>query len=174
MHAKAHTSNTRSIARRLLLLPALAIGLSLAFAGAASAQTGFHATITGITPRPDECPVSEFLCGTATTNYGPAAWGLVLISGTQVSNACVTYEATVTFVLDDASNLVLDENGTACQPGNAFLAPGSAVSYGNPFSFNASWTVQSADSQFGATTGAGMDTLHAAGARVTGTYSQTS
>jgi hypothetical protein len=69
---------------------------------------------------------------------------------------------------------MLDEHGIACQPGNALSAPGGSVSDGNPFTFSGDWTVQSADGQFGSITGAGTDTLHAAGARVTGTYSQTS
>ena len=160
--------------RAFLWVTVVAVGLTLAFAATASAQTGFHATVTGVTPKPKPCPGGEFLCGTAITNYGPAAWGLVPISDTQISNACAAYEATVTFVLGDGSTLVLDENGTACQPGNALSAPGGAVSDGNPFSFSASWTVTSADGQFGSITGAGTDTLQAAGARVTGTYSQTS
>jgi hypothetical protein len=175
MHASIGKSTLRAIARRsVVLLPALVAVLSLAFAGAASAQTGFHASITGVTPKPKPCPGGAFLCGSATTNYGSAAWALVPISDTQVSNACAAYEAAVTFALGDGSTLILDENGTACQPGNALSAPGGSVSDGNPFTFNGSWTVESAGGQFGSITGEGTDTLHAAGARVTGTYSQTS
>jgi hypothetical protein len=165
----------RSTARRgLILWPALVAVLVLVFAGPASAQTGFDASITGVTPKPRPCPGGAFLCGSASTNYGPASWALVPISDRQVSNACAAYEAAVTFVLGDGSALALDENGTACQPGNALSAPGGSVSDGNPFTFSGSWTVQSADGRFGSITGEGTDTLHAAGARVTGTYSQTS
>jgi hypothetical protein len=175
MHASIGKSTRRAIAHRgLVLLPALVAVLSLAFAGAASAQTGFHASITGVTPKPKPCPGAAFLCGSASTNYGPAAWALVPISDTQVSNACAAYEAAVTFVLGDGSTLALDENGTACQPGNALSAPGGSVSDGNPFTFSGNWMVQSADGQFGSIRGEGTDTLHAAGARATGTYSQTS
>jgi hypothetical protein len=173
MNFRVGMSTLRAIGRRgLVLLPALAV-VSLASAATASAQTAFHASITGVTPKPRPCAGGAFLCGSASTNYGRAAWSLVPISDMQVSNACASYEAAVSFVLGDGSTLVLDENGTACQPGNALSAPGGAVSYGNPFTFNGDWTVQSADGQFGSITGGGTDTLHAAGARVTGTYSQT-
>jgi hypothetical protein len=57
---------------------------------------------------------------------------------------------------------------------NALSATGGLVSYGNPFTVSGDWTVQSADGQFGSISGAGTDTLHLAGARVSGTYSQAS
>jgi hypothetical protein len=162
------------LGRRRALLPPLAVGVTLAFAGAASAQTGFHATISSVTPKHKPCPSGEALCGTAITPYGPAAWSFAPAEETLISAACAAYTANVTFVLGDGSTLVLDENGTACQPGNALSAPGGAISYGNPFTLNGHWTVESADGRFGSVSGAGTDALHTAGARVTGTYAQTS
>ena len=68
----------------------------------------------------------------------------------------------------------MDENGVACEPGNAFSAPGASKSDGNPFTIDGTWTVVSADGQFASITGTGTDALNAAGARGTGTYTQTS
>lgn len=178
MHASVRTSTPRSIAR-LVLLAALVVGLSLAFAGAASAQTGFQASVTGVAPKPKPCPGGAFLCGTAITNYGPAAWTWTVLNDAEISNTCGVYpggiyEAAVTFVLGDGSTLVLDENGTLCQPGNALSAPGSMNSFGNPFTITGSWTALSANGQFGSITGPGTDNLHTAGAQISGTYTATS
>jgi hypothetical protein len=179
MHANSRTSKSRSITHHLLGLVAVVLGLGLAFSGTASAQTGFQASIAGIFPKPKPCPDGDFFCGTAITNYGSAAWGFAPIQAQQVSNTCtlgpeLVYEATVTFVLGDGSTLVLDENGTACQPGNAFSAPGAMHSFGNPTTLTGSWTVQSANGQFGSITGPGTDTLKSAGLQVSGTYAATS
>jgi hypothetical protein len=181
MHANSLTSRSRSITHHLLVLVAVVLGLGLAFSGTASAQTGFQASIKGIFPPPkqSQCPAGDFFCGTAITNYGSAAWGWAPIQAQQVSNTCtpgpeLVYEATVTFVLDDGSTLVLDENGTTCQPGNAFSAPGAMQSFGNPTTLTGSWTVQSANGQFGSITGPGTDTLKSAGLQVSGTYAATS
>jgi hypothetical protein len=173
MHPTTVTFNTRVLLRRVLLLSALSIGVSVGIAARASAQAPFTAGITSVLPKPDPCPGNAFLCGTAITNYGPATWTLVPISDAKVSYDCGVYEAATTFALEDGSMLVLDEKGTLCQPGNALSAPGAAVSYGNPFSFDGSWTVVSAEGRFAPVTGSGTDALKTAGARATGSYSQT-
>jgi len=171
-------ARVRRLFLRVMLGSALVVALTLAFGGTASAQIGFQASITGKFPKSQPCPDS-FLCGTAITNYGPAAWTWTIISDEEISNTCGVYpggvyEAAVTFVLGDGSKLVLDENGTLCQPGNALSAPGGLVSNGNPFTISGDWTVTSADSQFGPITGPGTDTLHLAGAQVHGTYTSPS
>jgi hypothetical protein len=162
-----------------VIVVSLVLAASLAVAGGASAQVvGFQASVTGLAPKPKPCPDSNF-CGIASTNYGPAAWTWTIISDQEISNTCGVYpggvyEAAVTFVLGDGSTLVLDENGTLCEPGNALSAPGGLVSFGNPFTISGDWTVQSADGQFGSVSGAGTDTLQLAGAQVHGTYTGTS
>ena len=172
MYARADGVSVRAITR-LVVLASLVLGACLAFAAAASAQTGFQASVSAVGVRPQPCPNGAFFCGTASTNYGPATWTWTLVGGSKISNACTTDDVMVTFELGDGSTLALDESGIVCEPGNAFSAPGSAKSYGNPFTIINSWTVQSADGQFAGVTGAGTDQLHAAGARVTGTYAQT-
>ena len=81
------------------------------------------------------------------------------------------------FVLGDASSssLVLDENGTLCGPGASFMNTGQNRSFGNPFSFTGSWTVQSATGQFRAIAigTLGTDAIQAAGAAFSGMYGAT-
>jgi hypothetical protein len=157
-------------------MPAVAVALSLASAGAASAQTGFQATVNGNNPLPKPC--GHFACGTASTNYGPATWTFDVGQPTPYSNACVRYPATSTFMLADGSSLVLSEDGTAsiaCAPGNSIVAP--STSFGHPTYGNGNWTVTTATGQFSAlaeTAGhpaaTGTDALHFAGASGSGTY----
>jgi hypothetical protein len=158
----------------LVIVASVALAASLGLAAAASAQTGLQANISVVIQKPQPCPNAEFFCGTVATNYGPAAWTWTIDGATKISNACTAYESAVTFELSDGSRLALDENGTACEPGNAFSAPGAFKSDGNPFTINGTWTVQSAAGQFASITGGGTDTLSTAGARATGTYTQTS
>jgi len=178
MLASVSTSQSRSIAHRLLVLVAGVLGLCLAFSGTASAQAGFQATVHGATPKPTPCANGDFFCGSASTNYGAATWGFNLVNAVQTSHDCGIYEATVTFVLGDASSstLVLDENGAIyAPPGNSLNAPGGFKSFGNPFYFTGGWTVESATGQFGsiAVGTAGTDAIHAAGAAFSGTYGTT-
>jgi hypothetical protein len=176
MHAKASTSSRRSIVRRLVVLPAVAVGLSLAFAGAASAQTGFQASVTAHVPKPKPCPNGAFFCGDAITNYGDATWTFTLISVTSPPPGaeCGSYEATVTFALSDGSTLTLDENGTVCGPGKSLFSSRSNNSYGNPFYLAGTLTVESATGQFNLISGPGSDSVHAAGAESSGTYATVS
>jgi len=151
-----------------LIVASAAIFLSLALAGTASAQTSFQASITAHDPLPKPCPNNEFLCGTAKIeNHGPATWTFTITSLT-IQGTCANYQAAVTFELADSSTLVLDENGTACGPGNSALA--AANSYGTPTYATGDWSVQSADGQFAGIAGAGTDALHIAGANASGSY----
>lgn len=155
----------------------VAVGLALALATTASAQTSFQATAKGIGPKPKPCANGDFICGTATTNYGDATWTFNPTSETPPppGASCGAYAATVTFALGDArsSTMVLDDNGTICPPpGNSLSAPGSLKSYGNPFDLTGTWTVETATGEFGsiAVGTKGTDTLHVAGALASGTY----
>ena len=46
--------------RGLIVVPALVLALSLAFTGAASAQSGFQATVKGANPKPTPCGNGDF------------------------------------------------------------------------------------------------------------------
>lgn len=166
------TSSPRGLrSGALVAVAVVAIGLALTLAATASARTAFEASITGKTPKAKPCPNGEFFCGTSNTSLGPAAWTFTLTSLT--ISTCDSYTATVTFQLADRSTLILDENGTACGPGKSNLSNASGNSYGHPGDATGSWTVQSADGQFSATTGTGTDTLEFAGADVSGSYTGT-
>ena len=70
--AIATGSRSRSIARRLMLVPALVVALSLAFTGGI-AQTPFQATVSAPTRLPAPCSNGTFVCGTANlAGYGAA------------------------------------------------------------------------------------------------------
>jgi hypothetical protein len=171
MYPNAISPSSRLTWRRLLVWPAVVLALGLSFAGAASAQSGFQATVTGIIPKPNPCPNGDIFCGTALTNYGAATWTSSPVNFAPYSATCDSYESTTTFVLGDGSTLVLDETGLACGPAASFSAPGGFKSYGNPFDVAGSWTVQAATGQFSSVNGEGTNTLRAAGAHVSGAYS---
>lgn len=171
MHANSGRSTLRLSPRRLIVFPALVVGLSLAFAGGASAQAGFQATVTAITPKPKPCANGDVLCGSATTNYGAATWTWNPTAPfTPYSPDCDLYDAAATFALADGSTLVLDDTGLICGPGASFLNSGSPHSFGNPFDLTGSWTVISGTGQLRSITGPGTDTLDLAGAYGSGKY----
>jgi hypothetical protein len=182
MNAKTNAWSARALTRPHILLPALVAALSLSFTGAASAQTAFEASVKGISPKTKPCATT--FCGTASiAGHGPATWTITLNGPTTpASGPCpygppalvsaFTYQATTTFELGDGSTLVLNESGLVCAPGNSASAP--PKSFGFPeYAEDSSWTVESATGQFSELTGGGTDTLHAAGAQISGTYSGT-
>ena len=160
MHANCGISAWRSIARRLLLLPALVFGLSLAYAGGASA-TGFQASVKATGPPPKGC--TAFACGTAQINgYGPASFTLTLNSLTPASSpTCFSYSAVALFALSDRiSTLSLNEAGMVCGPGlSAVAQPPGLKGNGHPGSALGSWSVGAATGQFsGLADATGADT----------------
>ena len=167
MNAKGNAWRPGAVMRHLIFAPALVVALSLAFTGAASAQTAFQASVSGVVPKPKPpCPTTTF-CGSASiAGYGPATWTLNVTNNTTVSPACFTYQAVTTFeLLSDDSTLVLDESGLVCGPGNSYPAL-PPTSFGGPLKSTGSWTVDPlSNGQFSGLTGAGTDALHTAGAQ---------
>jgi hypothetical protein len=185
MKTKPNTTKPSDALRYLALSGALVIALSVAFTGAASAQTeiSFQASVNANTPPSKPCPTTTF-CGSASiAGYGPATWTLNAISTTPTSGPCpygppafvsdFTYTAITTFELvSGGGTLVLDESGLVCAPGNSASAP--PQSHGFPEYASSSWTVDSlSNGQFSGLAGSGTDALHAAGAHFSGTYSGT-
>lgn len=177
---KTYTLKARSVMRPLVLLPALVVGLSLAFTGAASAQTvPFQASVNDITPiggppsaRSWPCP-TIYYCGSASiAGYGAAFWSFDVPPGypqpKPEGSDCFSYTGTSTFTLlsDPASTLVLSEqNFVFCHPGNSGNPPGWQYAVGHPGRGNGNWTVQTGTGQFsGLTGGSGTDTLRTNGA----------
>jgi hypothetical protein len=177
----ATSSRSRSIARRLMLVSALVVALSLAFTGAASAQTPFQATVSVTVPLPAPCSNGAFACGTADlAGYGAASYSIFFTAFTVVQTSCGSSytDAIIDFTLasDPDSTLVLDESGSFCFPGldgRSFFKEGPN-SYGHPFTLVGSWTVDpTSTGQFVGLTGSGTDLLTTAGARWSGSYSGT-
>jgi hypothetical protein len=179
--AIATGSRSRSIARRLMLVSALVVALSLAFTGAASAQTPFQATVKATQTLPaGPCSNGAYACGTANlAGYGAASWNLFVTSATADLSSCgSSYTATTEFTLasDPGSTLVLDESGPLCGPGKdaAGYFKEGAKAYGHPFTFVGSWTVDpTSTGQFFGLAGSGSDLVNVAGANVAGSYSGT-
>ena len=106
-----------------MLVPALVVALTLAFTGAASAQTPFQATVSAPTRLPAPCSNGAFVCGTANlAGYGAASCSILFNDFTVVQTSCgSTYtDATIYFTLDSdpGSTLVLNDSGNFCFPGN--------------------------------------------------------
>src|SRR3954447_11322972 len=175
---KTYTLKARSVMRALVLLPALVVGLSLAFTGAASALTvPFQASVNDITPigppsaRSWPCP-TIYYCGSASiAGYGAAFWSFdesPNVPPTPVGSDCFSLTGTSTFTLlsDLPSTLVLsEENFVFCHPGNSGNTPGWQYAVGHPGRGHGNWTVQTGTGQFsGLAGGSGTDTLRTNGA----------
>jgi hypothetical protein len=169
-----------------MLVSALVVALSVAFTGAASAQTPFQATVKATQTLPETvvpagpCSNGAFACGTANlAGYGAASWNLFVTSVTPVVSSCgSSYTATTEFTLasDPGSTLVLDESGSLCAPGKdgAGFFKESPKAFGHPFTFVGSWTVDpTSTGQFFGLAGSGSDLVDTAGANLAGSYSGT-
>lgn len=171
---------SRSLARPVLLLSALVVVMSLAFAGTASAQTAFQADVSATVPLPAPCSNGAGLCGTANiAGYGVASWNWSLTDLTLVQTHCgSTYTATADFTLaSDGSVLVLTESGYVCGPGKDAAGDFNEgpKAFGHPNYPHGTWAVDTAEStgQFAGLRGSGTDDLQAAGAHVAGNYTGT-
>ena len=172
---KTYTLKGRSVIRPRVLLPALVVGLSIAFTGAASAQTTvpFQASVSNTNQAtPASCPTAYY-CGYATIpGYGNAFWSFNVndpAGPTPLSYDCYLYVGTSTLTLntDPGSVLVLDENVTGCQPGNSGNTPGFwPHALGHPLYATGTWTVDTklSSGQFKRWTGSGTDSGRSDGA----------
>lgn len=181
MSDNANRWTSGAFARRLVLLPVLVAAVGLAFAGTASAQTPFQATVKGTGNPHQLCPGgATYVCGTADiAGYGTGSWAWLATSINFVRSSCdSTYTATDVFTLaSDGSTLVLNESGYGCGPGkdaNGFFM-GGPNKQGSPNTLYGTWTVDTADStgQFAGLGGSGTDVLQSAGGRNFGSYTGT-
>ena len=182
---KTYTLKGRSVIRPRVLLPALVVGLSIAFTGAASAQTPvpFQASVSNTNQAtPASCPTAYY-CGYATIpGYGNAFWSFDVndpAGPIPLSYDCYLYVGTSTLTLnsDPGSVLVLDENVTGCQPGNSGNTPQFWTSaFGHPFYATGTWTMNTklSTGQFkGLTGGSGTDVLRSDGAPLEASWTGT-
>jgi hypothetical protein len=175
MNAEANRPKWGVFTRRVIVLPALVVALSLAYTGAASAQTPFQASVTAKgTHNGPGCSGPAAACGTANiVGYGTASWDLIITGFTPTSPTSASYSATTDFRLTDGSTLEVNESGVITTPYGYTAQPGTA--FGHPNRIAGQWTVVTANStgQFTGATGTGTDTLRAAGARLVGSYNGT-
>ena len=168
MRPKACPSTSRSIARHLILMSALVVGLGLALTAQAFAQT-LQVNINTKSTRSVGCPNGDYLCGTANiAGYGAATWNYFVVEATLTppSTTCGTYQADSMFTLaSDGSTLTLSESGVFC-----FVSHPSK-GFGNPNYITGTWTASGTGPSFAGVTGSGIDTLRGAGAHVSGSYS---
>ncbi len=135
-------------------------GLLAVVAAPASASTStFEATFqhhygAGVAPPP--CPTGDF-CETGTVaGYGDATDRSTITSVTPiVGTECVDFTVTGTITLADGSTLTYEGSGTRCPVGNSHDAPGSQVSYGNPYSITGAFTITGGTGVFAGASGSG-------------------
>jgi hypothetical protein len=113
------------------------------------------------------CPPDAFLCGTGTVSgFGEATETVVLTffdPESAAATGCSPLTLTRTITLSDGSTLVTEETGTVCFPGSTFGTPGSLVSFGNPASFEGTYTIVRGTGVFRGARGTGTSTFTNAG-----------
>jgi hypothetical protein len=150
MNTTPNQAKLGALTRRLIAVPAFALVVSLAFTGAASAQTTlpFQASVNNISTHGGGDPglscltqfSTWFYCGTATiAGHGLAVWWFDSpgpLMGTPVGSDCAEYRGTSNFELvndPQQSTLVLNEDVTLCHPGNSGNTPNFwGNTYGHP------------------------------------------
>lgn len=159
-----------TLASLTLVSPALAKPTTLTF------EATFNEGFGGATAH--QCPATETFsfCGTGTVEgFGEATslTELVSFSGFDPETDCgqATFRRTIT--LEDGSTLVLLEEGTICFPGESSSAPGSLKSFGNPFTFEGTFTVVGGTGIFKGAKGSGTSAIHTAGDAGSSTLSGT-
>ena len=145
----------------LLGLITCAIAASAAAATTTSFSAEFFETFGRATAH--SCPPDVFLCGTGTVaGFGNATETVVLTEfDPELASAtgCSPLTLTRTITLDDGSTLVTEETGTVCFPGNSFGTRGSFVSFGNPASFEGTYTILGGTGVFKGARGTGTSTF---------------
>ena len=163
--------------RTLLAVALVAAGTGLALPGAASAATTSYSGTLLI-----HQPLSFFLSGKPPFPCsGPGICGAGTLHGlgavqitiddeefTPIPNTNCFYDqrSETIDVLDGSGTIALDSSGTVCAPGNSLNAPTSDTSFGNPFFFHLTSTVDGTDSTgaYQGATGSGTEQFQFAGA----------
>jgi hypothetical protein len=151
-------------ATAVLVVGMLATAILAVFPAAAKTAVSFSADFKETFGRANSKPCDHFLCGTGTVaGYGDATsifdlTSFSLIEGT----SCGTLTAVRTITLSsDGSTLRLDEEGTACFPGESPTAPGAQHSFGNPGEIDTTFTVKKGTGVFQGAKGSGTDSVTA-------------
>ena len=153
--------------RAILTLALSAATFAVSSASEALAQTtlSFEAEFKESFGRAASKPCEHFLCGRGTTaGFGAATSTLDIVSFEPIEETnCADITLARVITLADGSTLTLDEDGVVCFPGKSFLAPGSQQSFGNPGTFEGTYTITDGTGVFAGASGTGSTTFTAAG-----------
>lgn len=155
--------------RRLIALLGLLTCLIAASSATAATTTSFSASFFETFGRATahSCSPDAFLCGTGTVSgFGDATEEVVLTffdPESAAATGCSPLTLTRTITLSDGSTLVTEETGTVCFPGSSFGTRGSFVSFGNPASFEGTYTIVRGTGVFRGARGTGTSTFANAG-----------
>ena len=160
--------------RRPLAVVLLAAALCAAWASPAAARS-FSASFDDRVRKQDVPTCGATFClSKGTTSLGPATLAVDITSfePTGRSTADVGTVAVIT-LLSDGSTLTLQQAGRFAFPGNSTNAPGSLHSFGNPFTYDAAWTVAGGTGRFDGAQGSGTSAQRGVGAVLRATFSGT-
>jgi hypothetical protein len=171
-HVDAVTPTRRETMRKVLLIASsilwAAVLTVVAAPASASTTSSLEATFehhygAGVAAPP--CASGSFCMTGTVAGYGGAANRTTIASITPiVGTACVDFTLSGTITLADANNtLTYDGSGTVCPIGNSHETPGSAVSYGNPYSLPGLFTIVGGTGVFAGASGSGNVIAHLAG-----------
>jgi hypothetical protein len=155
------------IMRRISLLLAIVVFAVLwpAVGAVASTTQPFEAQFKETFGRAASKPCSHFLCGEGIVQgFGRATSTLDVTSFEPTETNCdnITFHRVITLE-EDGSTLDLTEEGVVCFPGNSSDAPGAQKSFGNPGTFEGTYTIEGGSGVFAGAQGTGTSRLKAAG-----------
>jgi hypothetical protein len=151
--------------RRFGVLLGLVTCLVAASPATAATTTSFSAEFfeTFGRAKAHPCSPDAFLCGTGTVSgFGDATEVVELTffdPDAAAATGCSPLMLTRTITLADESTLVTEETGTVCFPGSSFGTRGSFVSFGNPASFEGTYTIVGGTGIFKGARGTGTSTF---------------
>jgi hypothetical protein len=154
----------------LALIPALAV-LAMSASPSSAATTSFSGTLLVHQPLKKDTPfpcAGPGVCGTGTLRgIGPVHVTIDEDEFTPIPGTdCFSNDRSETVtVLDGSGTIALTSTGIACTPGRSQTGP-HEKSYGNPFFFDLTFTVDGANSSgaYQGATGAGSELFQFAGA----------
>lgn len=160
---------TNTTRRSILVSAVVAVGLLVAAPAASQAQSEpFSASFMGVQKHNDPpCAGGASFCGSGSVaGYGAATYSGYPIALGPLGGSCRSITAIAFIDLEDGSgSLTALVNGTVCYPGRSNSAPGSSLSFGNPFRLDASYELSAGEGVFAGVTGTGTATLQGAGAQ---------
>lgn len=145
----------------VVLLAATVCAIAAAPAAARSFSASFDDRL-----RNHEAPTCDatFCLARGSTGPGPATLAVDVTSFEPTGRSTADATTLAVITLADGSTLTLEQEGVVRWPGNSTNAPGSLRSFGNPFTYTATWEVVGGTGRFAGADGTGTSVLSGAGA----------